>query len=172
VEEALWGSAGSVVRGEERRYAKKVWAMFCGGDGELQHRLDFLYNSNAIFCMSLMVGFSLGLLPLLLIISARGSRQIPNLFERESFHMVSNAEYVDHTLNRWWAWCMSKNSSLYYNSDSLYMMITGITHFWLYKETNKTTGFTTLQDWRASPQCWYSRHGKLPIFQYNLEDEV
>lgn len=27
----------------------------------------------------------------------------------------------------------------------------------------------TLQEWRSSPQCWYERHGKQPIFPFKVE---
>ena len=136
------------------------------GEKEIKHRLDTLYSSQAIFFKSVIVGASLGTLPVF-------QRHLYGLWD----YLIGfrsdigrDVAYYTCALSDPGLHCLYTTVSGLPPRFPLDGFIVGMAHECAYQERTKNCNiFHSLHGWRASPRCWYSREGKLPLWQYDVE---
>ena len=133
---------------------------------EIKHKLEYFYTSKAILFKSLVVGASLGTLPFI-------QRMIFGAEFRTSgdgLKRLTSIGYTDPILHAMYTRCFGLPRPYFLNPKNA-----DFTDFiqWLELDRRvKSTGFRSMKEWRSSPQCWFSRQGKLPLWKYNVEDDT
>jgi hypothetical protein len=146
-------------------------------DAELVHRINTLYDSKAIFWKSMMVGVSLGTLPFFLnnryffggnFLDA--IKQLDNATKQSGIdydrHRRALLSGGGHALNCTYA--LPIGLSPYLNPDLSF----GVT--WAQR---RAISFIDYRQYKSPAESmrknvlWYEREGKLPIFQYNVEEK-
>lgn len=179
------------------------------GEREIQHRIDTLYNSNAIFLKSFACGISLGTLPLLIethaLLTAWWIHSTKKLYrptqdreaEKFSFRMLGTLPLLLKTpvlLTALWEWYAKRKvykdsfvrSALEIKAEDsfnrCYAWSVGSSPFldpshweiisWVHMFASPMHQLEKKQSWQPLPERWYSRKGKLPVFQYNVDEET
>lgn len=136
----------------------QVWDTWHGKQ-ELEYRLDKLYSTQAIWFKSLLVGASLGTLPILSRI------KVDLLREEVDWRKVIEPDYL---LNCWYARYVGLKAP-YLKMDNGFFI--EMAHEQAFLKVRRESTLNVLQEWRASSNCWYGRAGKLPLFQHSVEEE-
>lgn len=148
----------------------------------LSQRLDMCYNSQAIAIKSLMVGFSLGLLPFFLRTAYWGGHSLAKLFVAPSEEKKEEIRFLgclniwtfsEHMLNTLVCPRATINLQNYWIFENMHFCVA---NFQMDHGTEddewKDRPKTALAEWRACRDCWYGRQGKIPIWcLFDVEEE-
>lgn len=142
---------------------------------EISYHIQTFYSSRAICGKSLLAGASLGILPWVVNnLCLYGSKlSCLAMFGMWSCPMIESyvkmCALVDQPIHNMYSQIMQVNPGLLPPKFQwMKAIVIGVFHG---AAVGRFNDYKTLDEWRAHPKCWYSRKGKLPIFQYNVEEE-
>lgn len=181
------------VRNSERHDSNfpesfEVWDTKHGKDMLTKHKLRF-YSSEAILFKSMVFGMTLGtawpLINTYLCYYLWAKGMLTNNFcfyvrpdgKRMPFQIHNHLQRYsepDYSLNRLYAVCLGSFAApnIQNENDALVVMAVPCGDELCFLEAILYAILCwSLSEWRASPYCWYSRKGKLPVFQFRVDEE-